>query len=64
MLATNTQLVDAIQKALQALIDEGSYQKLVAAWGFVPVESAQVNAGSGLRREPRRSPREPLAVTP
>ncbi len=45
VLATNTQLVDALQKALQALIDEGSYQKLVAAWGFVPVESAQVNQG-------------------
>ncbi|HJW75720.1 MAG TPA: ABC transporter substrate-binding protein [Thermoleophilia bacterium] len=45
MLTKNTQLVDAIQKALQALIDEGAYQKIVAAWGFVPVESAQVNAG-------------------
>ena len=45
MLTKNTQLVDTMQKALQALIDEGSYQKIVAAWGFVPVDSATVNAG-------------------
>lgn len=45
ILTKNTQLVDTMQKALQALIDEGSYQKIVAAWGFVPVESATVNAG-------------------
>lgn len=45
ILTKNTQLVDTMQKALQALIDEGTYQKIVAAWGFVPVTSAQVNAG-------------------
>jgi polar amino acid transport system substrate-binding protein len=45
MLTSNTQLVDTIQKALQALIDDGTYGKIIAAWGFVPVESATVNAG-------------------
>ncbi len=45
MLTTNTQLIDTVQKALQALIDDGTYQKIVAAWGFVPVQSATVNAG-------------------
>jgi len=45
MLTTNTQLVDTMQKALQALMDDGTYQKIVAAWGFVPLTSAEVNAG-------------------
>ena len=45
MLTTNKQLVDTMQKALQALMDDGTYQKIVAAWGFVPLDSAQVNAG-------------------
>jgi len=45
ILTKNTQLVDTMQKALQALIDEGTYQKIVAAWAFVPVTSAEVNAG-------------------
>jgi polar amino acid transport system substrate-binding protein len=45
MSAKNTQLIDTMQKALQALIDDGSYQKIMAAWGFTPVTSATVNAG-------------------
>jgi len=45
MLTTNTQLVDTMQKALQGLMDDGAYQKIVAAWGFVPLTSAEVNAG-------------------
>jgi len=45
ILATNSQLVDTMQKALQALMDDGTYQKIVATWGFVPLDSAQVNAG-------------------
>lgn len=45
ILAENTALVDTVQKALQALIDDGTYGKIVAAWDFVPVESATVNAG-------------------
>ena len=35
-----------MQKALQALIDDGSYQKIIAAYGLLPVESAQVNQGT------------------
>ena len=34
-----------MQKALQALIDEGAYQKIVAKYGLLPVTSAQVNQG-------------------
>jgi polar amino acid transport system substrate-binding protein len=41
----NTQLVDAVQKALQALINDGSYQLIVNKYGFLPVKSAQVNQG-------------------
>ncbi len=41
----NAQLLDTLQKALQALIDSGQYQKLCAAWGFKPVPSATINAG-------------------
>lgn len=42
---TNRQLVTAVQKALQALIDEGAYQKIIAKYGLLPVQSAQVNQG-------------------
>lgn len=45
MNAKDTQLVDVVQKALQALMDAGQYQKLCAAWGFKPLPSATVNAG-------------------
>lgn len=43
ILATNTALIDTVQKALQALIDEGAYQKIVAKYGLGGVTSAQVN---------------------
>jgi polar amino acid transport system substrate-binding protein len=42
---TNTGLVSAVQKALQALIDEGSYQRIIAKYGLIPVDSALVNQG-------------------
>jgi len=45
ILTKNTALVDTVQKALQALMDDGTYGRIIAAWGFVPVESVQVNAG-------------------
>ncbi len=45
ILTKNTQLIDTVQKALQALIDDGTYAKILAAWDFVGVESATVNAG-------------------
>jgi polar amino acid transport system substrate-binding protein len=46
ILKSNTQLVTAIQKALQALIDDGSYKKIVDKYGLIPVPSAQVNMGT------------------
>jgi polar amino acid transport system substrate-binding protein len=45
ILKTNTQLIDAVQKALQALIDDGTYSLIVAKYGFLPVTSAQTNQG-------------------
>jgi polar amino acid transport system substrate-binding protein len=45
ILTKNAQLVDTVQKALQDLIDDGTYAKIIAAWDFVPVESATVNDG-------------------
>ena len=45
IVAKNTQLIDTVQKALQALIDDGSYQKIIAKYGLLPVNSAEINAG-------------------
>ena len=45
ILATNTALIDTTQAALQALIDEGAYAKIIAKYGLLPVESALVNQG-------------------
>jgi polar amino acid transport system substrate-binding protein len=44
---TNTQLTDAIQKTLQALIDDGTYTKILTKYGLEggAVTSAQVNQG-------------------
>jgi len=53
MVAKNTQLIDTAQKALQALIDEGAYQKIVAKYGLLPVDSAMVNQGG---KSPSPSP--------
>lgn len=43
----NTELRDAVQAALQSLIDDGTYMKLLEAWGIQngAIESATVNAG-------------------
>ena len=46
IVSSNTGLIGAVQKALQALIDEGAYQKMVATYGLIPVQSAEVNQGS------------------
>jgi polar amino acid transport system substrate-binding protein len=46
IVAKNTGLINAVQKALQDLIDEGAYQKIVAKYNLIPVQSAQVNQGS------------------
>jgi polar amino acid transport system substrate-binding protein len=47
ILKTNTQLRDAYQKALQALIDDGTYKQIIDKYGLLPVTSAQVNQGTG-----------------
>jgi polar amino acid transport system substrate-binding protein len=46
IVAKNAQLINTVQKALQDLINEGTYTKIVQAWGLVPVTSAQINQGS------------------
>jgi len=45
-LKENPQLRDAFQKALQALIDDGTYQTIIGYWGLLPVDSAQINQGT------------------
>lgn len=47
VLKTNTELRDTVQKTLQALIDDGTYAKLLAQYGLEgsAVDSAQVNQG-------------------
>lgn len=48
VLKSNTQLTDAIQKTLQALINDGTYMKILTKYGLErgAVTSAQVNQGS------------------
>ena len=46
IVSSNTGLIGAVQQALQALIDEGAYQKMVAKYGLIPVQSAEVNQGT------------------
>ena len=46
IVAKNTGTINAVQKALQDLIDEGAYQKIIGKYGLIPVTSAQVNQGS------------------
>lgn len=43
----DTQLRDAIQKALQSLIDDGTYSKIIDGWGLskAAVKQATVNSG-------------------
>ena len=44
---TNAELRDTVQKTLQALIDDGTYAKILAKYGLEgsAVTSAQVNQG-------------------
>jgi len=44
--ATNTALISTVQKALQDLITDGTYTKIIESYGLLPVTSAQVNQGS------------------
>lgn len=43
----NSELLSVIQKAMQTLIADGTYQKILAAWGMTPgaIAKATVNAG-------------------
>jgi polar amino acid transport system substrate-binding protein len=45
VLSKNKQLLDTMQKALQALMDDGTYGKITAAWGFKTLPSATINQG-------------------
>ena len=62
IVAKNTQLINTVQKALQDLIDEGTYQKIVAKYGLFPVTSATVNQGPA-SQPPTTSPAR-LTVSP
>jgi polar amino acid transport system substrate-binding protein len=42
----NTGLRDAIQKALQALMDDGTYKAIIAHYGIQPTDKATINAGT------------------
>ena len=61
VLTKNTQLLDAMQKALQALIDDGTYQKISPRGASSRSQSATVNAGPSYAAS-HASPAKPLAV--
>ncbi len=46
VLKTNTALRDTLQKALQGLIDDGSYKTIIDHYGLLPVTAAQINQGT------------------
>jgi len=46
IVASNTQLLTTVQKALQDLITDGTYTKIINSYGLLPVSSAQINQGS------------------
>lgn len=46
MVSTNTGLINAVQKALQGLIEQGAYTKIMDKYGMPTVKSAQINQGA------------------
>lgn len=56
IVSTNTQLIDTVQKALQALIVDGTYKQIVDKYGLLPVSSAQVNQGGKPTSSPSTTP--------
>ena len=46
VLKSNTGLRDAIQKALQALMDDGTYKTIIDHYGIQPLDKATINAGT------------------
>lgn len=43
---THTQLITAVQKALQELINNGAYKTIIDKYGLLPVTSAQLNVAA------------------
>ena len=43
---SNAALRDAIQKALQALMDDGTYKTIIDHYGLIPLDKATINAGT------------------
>ena len=43
ILKSNPELVTAVQKALQALMNEGAYKQIIDKYGLLPVNSALIN---------------------
>ncbi len=56
IVAKNTPLINTVQKALQDLIDEGAYQKIIAKYGLTAVDSAQINQGGVATPSPSTTP--------
>ena len=54
MAASDTALVTTVQKALQDLINDGNYVKIVNSYGLTPVTSAQINLAT--KASPAASP--------
>ena len=52
--ASDTALVTTVQKALQDLINDGNYLKIVNSYGLTPVTSAQINLAT--KASPAASP--------
>ena len=48
----DTQLVTAVQKALQALIDDGSYKTIIDKYGLIGVDSALTNQATAASASP------------
>jgi polar amino acid transport system substrate-binding protein len=46
ILATNTGLISAVQRAMQDLLNQGVYQKILGSYGLAPCTSIQINQGS------------------
>jgi polar amino acid transport system substrate-binding protein len=46
VLKGNEGLRDAIQKALQALMDDGTYKTIINHYGILPLDKATINAGT------------------
>jgi polar amino acid transport system substrate-binding protein len=55
VLKGNDGLRDAIQKALQALMDDGTYKTIIDHYGIVPIDEATINAGPDFGMYNRRS---------